>query len=587
MRQYQAINTYFSEPDIHIHGTVDAYDMGDKEGELEVLKTHEQKLFNLVGDLAGLKAETAYESLGFQEISAINDSPLYGKYNLPMEKYYAMLDQALSLSREGGIGSPTATAELIKFLTPDVAAYLLITQGRVSHEVYLKQQSENPELQELHLKVTGQLEGLTFQDVGGGKSVSFSMQGRVVTLAHWADEEGLQAFREGIHAAQAVSIETFSRNAPLGSYHSAVGATYAEGIVGENVCDWTHVDPAGFSMVFDGVGHDDPDLVAMEHPLYSNFARDHARFVRETLVESKEQYAEALDAQVASYNQRFAALRNEYEEAAERNSPVMVRMSNQILTNVAADNPALTKEEFQTLSELISRQKFADTLRKPDTPQLARDCMQAILDGDFEAFNRNAALYKDVDQRRDPSMLFFDKLRYKNAGKGTTGPAFGMAQFFKAGDEDSLYLNRVADVCFMVIQPKGQESSVDRENIAADQVTWIEESTVNSNGLGELYGQTAEKGKVMAVRPGTIVMTFSDGIGEFLTQEEVLEVIEEGHSLDKFKEKIMQEDHRQKGREQEDGTRLRSSHSKVGCKPYNPEDSGFHDDVSYSWMVLK
>ncbi len=587
MRQYQEMHTYFSESDSHIHGTVEAYNSAEKEARLEELKAHKEKLSNLVSNLAGSEAEAAFESLGFQEISAIDDSPLYNQHNLPMEKYCAMLEEALGLDHGAGTGSPTAAAELIEFLTLGVAAYLLITEGRVSHEVYSQQRLENTEFHKLHLEIADQLKGLTSQDVDAGKSVSFSIQGREITLSHWADEEDLQVFKNRIREVQRASEALFSRNAPLGSYHSAVGATYAEGVVGENVCDWSHVDPAGFSMVFDGVGHDDPDLVAMEHPLYGNFASDHARFVRETEVTSKEQYAEALDGQVANYNQRFAALRSEYEEAAERYSPIMVGLSNQILKNVAAGNPALSEEEFQTLTELISRQKFEDALRKPDTPQLARDCMQAILDKDFEAFNRHAALYKGVDQRRDFSMMFFDKLRYKNAGKGTTGPAFGIAQFFKAEDQDHLYLNRVADVCFMVIQPKGQERSVDLQDISPDQVTWVEESTVNANGLGEVYGQAAEKGKVMAVRPGTIVMTFSDGIGEFLTQEEVLEVIQEGHSLDKFKAKITEESHRQKGREQEDETRKRASHSTVGCKPYNPEDSGFHDDVSYSWMVLK
>ena len=586
MHQYQGMNTYFSDSDAHIHGTVAAYKREKKEERIGELWAHERNLGNLVDDLAVSEASDARKSLGFQDISAIDDSPLYKQRNLPMDKYYAMLEQALGLGHGTGTGSPTAMGELIEFLTPGVAAYLLITEGRVSHEVYLEQQAENPEFHALHLEVAGQLEGLTSQDVDGG-SVSFRMEGREITLSHWANEAGLQEFKNGIREAQRVSEALFSKNAPLGSYHSAVGATYAAGVVGENVCDWSHVDPAGFSMVFDGVGHDDSELVATEHALYGNFAIDHARFVRGTQVESKEQYAEALDAQVASYNQRFAALRQEYEEAAEINSPIMRGLSEQILANVAAGDYALSKEEFQTLTDLVSHQKLEDAVRNPDTPDLARYCMQAILDNNYEDFISSVALYKDVDQRGDPSMMFFDKLRYKNAGKGTTGPAFGMAQFFKAEGQDSLYLNRVADVCFMVIQPKGQERSVNLQDIEPDQVTWVEESTVNANGLGEVYGQAAEKGKVMDVRPGTIVMTFSDGIGEFLTQKEVLEVIKEGHSLDRFKEKIMEDSHRQKGREQEDETRKRASHSTVGCKPYNPEDSGFHDDVSYSWMVLK
>jgi len=578
MRQYQEINTYFSESDSHIHATVEAYGKEGKEAKLEVLKAHEQKLSNLVGDLAGSKAGAAFESLGFQDISAIDDSPLYGKYNLPMEKYYAMLEQALSLGHDGGTGSPTAMAELLDFLPLTVVAYLLITQGRVSYEVYLKQKSENPELQELHLKVAGQLEGLTSQDVDGGKSVSFSMQGRVITLAHWANEAGLQAFKEGIQEAQTVSMETFSRNAPLGSYHSAVGATYAEGVVGENVCDWTHVDPAGFSMVVDGVGHNDSALVAREHPIYAGLASDHAQFVRETQVESQEQYAEALDAQVLSYSQEFRRKKNAYEDDAIQGGEVVSSIVRPIIENVQADQPGLTEEKFLALTELISRQKFEETLRDPDFPVLAANCMQAILDKDFDAFNRYAALYKDLD-RSDPSWSLFHNIKYKNLPKGSSGPAFGMAQFFKAEDQDHLYLNRMADVCFMVIQPKGQERSVDRKNITSDQVAWVEESK-DQLGLGDQSGEGAKKGTVMAVRPGTIVMSFSDGIGEFLTQEEILEVIKEGHSLERFEEKIMVEDRR-------DDTRMRASHSKAGCKTYDPESAHFHDDVSYSWMVLK
>ena len=578
MRQYQEMHTYFSDSDGHVHATVKAYGKEGKEARLEELKAHNQKLFSLVRDLAGSEAKAAFENLGFQEISAIDDSPLYNQHNLSMEKYYGMLEEALGLDHGGRTGSPTAAAELIEFLTPGVVAYLLITKGRVSHGVYSQQQIENPRLQELHRNMTQQLEGLTSQDVDRGESVSFRMEGREVTLSHWTDKAGLQAFKEGVCEAQGVSEAIFSKNAPLGSYHSAVGATYAAGVVGENVCDWSHVDPAGFSMDVDGVGHDDSALVAREHPIYAEFASNHARFVRETEVTSKEQYAQALDAQVLSYSQEFRKRKNAYEDDATRGCDVVGAIVRSVMNNVQSGQPALTEEKFLELTELISRQKFEEALRDADLPDLARNCMQAILDKDFDAFNRYAALYKDLD-REDPSWMLFHKIKYRNLPKGSSGPAFGMAQFFKAEGQDHLYLNRMADVCFMVIQPKGQERSVNRENITPDQVTWVEEAA-DQLGLGDQSGEGAKKGTVMAVRPGTIVMTFSDGIGEFLTQEEILEVIKEGHSLERFKEKIMVEDRR-------DNARMRASNSTTVCKPHDFESAHYHDDVSYSWMVLK
>jgi hypothetical protein len=577
MRQYQEMHKYFSESDSHIHATVSVYDKEGKEARLEELKAHKQKLSNFVSNLAGSEAEAAFENLGLREISAIDDSPLYKQHNLPMEKYYGMLEEALGLGRERGAGSPTVAAELIEFLTPGVAAYLLITQGKVSHEVYSKQQIENPRLQQLHRNMTQQIERLTSQDVDGG-SVSFGIKGREITLSHWSDKADLQAFKEGVREAQGVSESLFSKNAPLSSYHSAVGATYAAGVVGENVCDWSHVDPAGFSMDVDGVGHNDSALVAREHPIYAEFASNHARFVRETEVTSKEQYAQALDAQVLSYSQEFRKRKNAYEDDATKGCDIVGAIVRSVMNNVQSGQPALTEEKFLELTELISRQKFKEALRDADLPDLARNCMQAILDKDFDAFNRYAALYKDLD-REDPSWMLFHKIKYRNLPKGSSGPAFGMAQFFKAEGQDHLYLNRMADVCFMVIQPKGQERSVNRENITPDQVTWVEEAA-DQLGLGDQSGEGAKKGTVMAVRPGTIVMTFSDGIGEFLTQEEILEVIKEGHSLERFKEKIMVEDRR-------DDIRMRASQSTVVCKPHEFDSAHYHDDVSYSWMVLK
>ena len=235
----------------------------------------------------------------------------------------------------------------------------------------MRQLLENPRLQELHLNIVQQLNGLTTQNVDGGKSVSFRIEGREVRLAHWTDKAGLQAFKAGLREAQRASEALFSKNAPLGSYHSAVGATYAAGVVGENVCDWSHVDPAGFSMDIDGVvGHNDSALVAREHPIYAELASG------ETQVESQEQYAKALDAQVLSYSQEFRRRKNGYENDAIQGGESVSSIVRPIINNVQADQPALTEEKFLELTELISRQKFEETLRDTDFPEFARNCMQ-------------------------------------------------------------------------------------------------------------------------------------------------------------------------------------------------------------------
>ena len=57
-------------------------------------------------------------------------------------------------------------------------------------------------------------------------------------------------------------------------------------------------------------------------------------------------------------------------------------------------------------------------------------------------------------------------------------------------------------------------------------------------------------------------------------------MVKEGLSLENFKKKIMVED-------RQGAARMRASNSKTDCKPHSFESAHNHDDVPYSWMVLK
>jgi len=95
------------------------------------------------------------------------------------------------------------------------------------------------------------------------------------------------------------------------------------------------------------------------------------------------------------------------------------------------------------------------------------------------------------------------------------GPAALFAQVFEVEGRKKLYTEQYDDVCYMVIDPDDAEW---------EDIVWQAEAEKDRYGMkGDL--DNPGRVKVIDVKPGALVIGFSDGIGEFLTKEEIVAVI--------------------------------------------------------------
>ncbi|MEM1282952.1 MAG: hypothetical protein AAGG81_05295, partial [Chlamydiota bacterium] len=177
------------------------------------------------------------------------------------------------------------------------------------------------------------------------------------------------------------------------------------------------------------------------------------------------------------------------------------------------------------------------------------------------------------------------------------GSAFSFVQPVYASDGNYVLSRNVADVCHMVLLPVDPE-----KGIVVDENGRVDKNSVkvtyNYQAPGQLGGQPGTKDlgwqKTQRVPNGAIVFSYSDGIGEFMTEGEIFDLFCDNFGKDP---KDMSDTFRNfiQGdvSAKEDKERLQGSiepggkKGNISCKKFNEDDPGKYDDISFAWTYVR
>jgi len=393
------------------------------------------------------------------------------------------------------------------------------------------------------------------------------------------------------------------KNQPLLCSHegSAVSCTYPGGRVGHNICDWTY--QKDFTMIFDGVGHKDERLVKEEHPLYLHMAQSFEKFLS-GFNYNQEKVSDTLkkeaDAEVEKLHQMMHQKHKDYELRALQ-AAAQIKKFKQELTG----KTSISETQVHEIVNQVNIEKVGSfceilhhaTPRDPglEALTLCYESLRKLLNSDkksAEEVTHFQTSFEALMIGRDPSFKqakidFFAWLKHKEESLGRSGPAFGVAHVFQDKTEQRyLYTSHVADISFLIIKPPEGASEVTLSDVQEKHCEWISESA-DSSGLGSGVRYSGES-QMRPVPKGSLIYSFTDGVGEFLSRGEILEVIRADPKniqdlAFKLERKIRDESHHKiHFNDKEDESRQRACNIKRFCKKLDPSglDTGCVDDFA-------
>ncbi|QVL54907.1 MAG: hypothetical protein KFB95_06195 [Simkaniaceae bacterium] len=218
MGQYQNALDFMRVEDAPSTRALEHYNAAGKQEEINALSGHLAALRGLATQgtvseelraarLAGeetqaLELQDAYaQTLGLIATRDIDTDALEGRFNLQTKDYYSMLSKALGLREAGTTGSATLTRELLNHLKAQdeeegvdansQAAYLLITEGKISWNEYMDLYASSQAVKDADARVMEMLDGIT-SDAHGIDTISMTLRGleEGVTLARFTDQVG-------------------------------------------------------------------------------------------------------------------------------------------------------------------------------------------------------------------------------------------------------------------------------------------------------------------------------------------------------------------------------------------------------------
>ncbi len=216
MGQYQNALDFMRVEDAPSTRALEHYDAVGKQEEINALSGHLAALRGLAtqgtvseglqeardakADTLELELADPYaQSLGLIATRAIDTDPLEGRFNLQAKDYYSMLSKALGLREAETTGSATLTRELLTHLKAQdeeegndansQAAYLLITEGKISRDEYIDLYNSSAAVKAADKRVMEMLDGIT-SDAHGIDTISMTLRGleEGVTLARFTGQ---------------------------------------------------------------------------------------------------------------------------------------------------------------------------------------------------------------------------------------------------------------------------------------------------------------------------------------------------------------------------------------------------------------
>ncbi|WP_420422038.1 hypothetical protein [Simkania sp.] len=377
--------------------------------------------------------------------------------------------------------------------------------------------------------------------------------------------------------------------------------TYPGGEVGVNIDDWTYSSMNGFSMIFDGVGHGKATVVEQEHPLYSEMAQSYEKFVTE--FDYRQENATSVfkteaDKIVETFDTKMMKHREQQAELRNRSLSIHARLcQQQTFSNEDV------REFIETLDQIGFRKRYEELLDRYTSFTSVHSCYEHLValceskssTQDLNLFKQSyeTLLSKD-DEKGTARALFWDFLPHKNTQLSLSGPAFGVAHVFQDSQGQShLYTSHSADIAFLIIKPQAESKTVEVSNIQESQCEWIEE-TKDGAGLGASDKYTGES-RLAPIPSGSVVYSFTDGIGGFLSRKEILEVIQTAPTnmdqlVREFEAKIRDPSHHiDADKKTEDPSRQSACNPKEFCKKFDPMgmDKECVDDIAITCLRVR
>jgi len=390
----------------------------------------------------------------------------------------------------------------------------------------------------------------------------------------------------------------------------AIGATYEYATVMNN-CDWVTADRnRGRAGGFDGAGHGNASLVTVEHPYYETtmklFDMEVRIFLKENPnpnLEKVTKFKEHLEKRFITYNNDLfdKLMRVESKEGNDAFSALQTELKSVFETGNITEE--IVEKLVSSLSEegLVAEKKKIENRLQEDkqTYSVYFELLDLIkerkvdkltvklqgLANEFQVMNLEFSKMKTKSNKdeleeeiivhpynatkqlaTDYKVLNVDKYRSR------AGPGMVLAQFLPGPDSDGkkhLLTLQYADYCFAVVEPGENSEPKLTEKTGKFQDTGFAGSGDNTPPVMSVP---------QLVDPGTRVVAYSDGVGEFLTKEEIRQILMENPGADAerlkdlFIEKI-------KG-ELTGENRMQASNSAEKCKIWNKDDAQYFDDVS-------
>lgn len=345
----------------------------------------------------------------------------------------------------------------------------------------------------------------------------------------------------------------------------AITATYNDK-KGSLNCDYAACDKEfGFGVVFDGAGHGSAELQKMERPLYEGFVEAFkgivSGFKLENIDSMLHEFQKKSEEEIKNTGSKLKSLNEiklkESGEFKQKINGIRDKMVTAVLegkeSELNAGDLNLMKEKlrFDDLENMLngSDNKYDEEIKK-ELQNILKEIKRTDISDEEVLKNINEIIGKiknrsnklieglsEVENKKkyisDQFGFIANETFYHSPPKSAC-PGMALAQIIHTPDgKHHLFTAQSSDCCFLIAKPKDKNKEIDFSDKSTYSVEVIAENP-NNMGLGEdTEAELSYRIEVQEVPKGSICLLFSDGIGEFLTQEEVEEGLKEAQ-MDKF-----------------------------------------------------
>lgn len=409
----------------------------------------------------------------------------------------------------------------------------------------------------------------------------------------------LQGCRNGIDIGEAFGL--IPKNVS-----GFIDATYPESNL-DIINDWINLPIGGGAIVVDGVGHGHSEWKSTEgvflnttvDPLYETFISRYLNPISRSQLERFEfdynknvtdSHDDPKTNKQHNNNSIFAQWNEKY---LNQWGPVHRTETDRARTLIDKMGLNITPEEIAELNILLDSDKYGnlDWLDIKDEDELPD--LNNILSSSSNLSQINENMMNIRDNLRSSILYIFQK-SIRNSAPSLQGAAFGLIQPLYTNQGSYLFLDNYADVCTIIMEyvnntwrlaKKGNKVLIQTENAGQAGRT-----LVNPQRIFEMLPK------------GAAFITFSDGIGEFLSAENIVNVFNaSGGDIDRFRQLIHIEIEVNRGRlvdqfgnpETSERSNIEEMATKyfqrnlAGTKKWNIKSAAGYDDISVVIGYLK